>query len=142
MKGYFGGKEVLEVVLGGKTIYKRVEEGVGGELPPPYVFTGVVNGYMVKGDSTAAPRQAPNTQITVWLPVTGGKSYITNIPIGNRFIYQFRVGYTVTPAVDPLGGGSVSPNGRTITVPEGYAELRIYFNAGPDPKQTMSIQEL
>lgn len=142
-KSYFGDKEVLEVILGGKTIYKKVEEGGGGELPPPYVFTAVVNGYMSRGDTGASLRQTYNTQTTDWLPVTGGKSYLTNFPKGNRFIYQFRMGGNqISPAVDPLGGGNVSPDNRTITVPEGYEELRIYFNSGADPRQTMSIQEL
>ncbi|AXQ66441.1 MAG: hypothetical protein [Caudoviricetes sp.] len=138
-KSYFGDKEVLEVILGGKTIYKKVEEG-GGELPPPYIFTGVVNGYMVRGDIGATPRQTYNTQTTIWLPVTGGKSYLLNFPKGNRFVYQFKVGNTIAPAEAPYG--DVSPNNRTITVPEGYDEMRIYFNSGADPRQTMSIQEL
>ena len=139
-KSYFGDKEVLEVILGGKTIYKKVEEGGGGELPPPYVFTGIVNGYLSKGDTSAGLRQTYNTQTTIWLPVIGGKSYLTNFPSGNRFVYQFKVGSTISAALEP--NGTASPNNRTITVPEGYDELRIYFNSGADPRQTLSIQEL
>ena len=138
-KSYFGDKEVLEVILGGKTIYKKVKEG-GGELPPPYVFTGIVGGWMSRGDTGMYLRQAPNTQTTMWLPVTGGKSYLLNFQEGNRFVYQFKSGNQIAPALEPYGW--VSPNGKTITVPEGYNEVRIYFNSGTDPRQTMSIQEL
>lgn len=137
MKGYFGGKKVLKVLLGTTSIYTYKE---GGVAKPPYVFTTANVGYLSTGSTSEGLFYNASTNTTNWLPVTGGKSYLLSFPNSNRCIIQWKYGTTITPATDPFG--SASADGKTVTAPANAQYLRIYFNSAGGNIGTMSIQEL
>lgn len=93
MKGYFGGKEILQVVLGGKTLYKKSSEV---ELPPPETLQVRVNTFL-KGFlsySTVPPTEGytynANSTMTDWIKVRPNSSYKINTYLTNECVIQVK----------------------------------------------------
>ena len=131
MKGYFGGKEILQVVLDGKTLYKKSS---GVELPPPetlivsrYTFQNAFISY-----STVPPTEAVsysnNCRMTGWVGVRPNTSYLINEYLTNQCVIQLKDALgNITNLTQFQGLTSVN----NVVFPTGNNTfVRIYFYAG------------
>lgn len=132
-KSYFGDKEVLEVILGGKTIYKKVEEGGGGELPPPEKIYVPKSSFLNASISYSEP---PTEEVsysrlslmTNWVAVRPNSHYLIEEYMTNACVIQVKNSSgTITNLTQFEGLRSVKdvvfPTGNNVFV-------RIYFYSG------------
>lgn len=132
MKGYFGGKEVLKVLLGSSVIYSKEEDVV--LLPPETIIvpkSSYLSGFI--SYSTNPPTEDytynKSTRMTDWVTVRPNTSYkITNTYLTNTCVIQFK---------DDLGNitNFTQPEGVTmvdnLVFPTGNNTfVRIYFYVG------------
>lgn len=93
MKGYFGGKEVLQVVLGGKTLYKKSSEV---ELPPPETIRVRVASFLTGriDPSTVPPEEKllynAHSTTTDWIEVRPNSAYEISTYLTNKCVIQLK----------------------------------------------------
>lgn len=128
MKGYFGGKEVLKVVLDGKVMFKKSSTPTEVEKEV-VLITGWATGYLSnnRGEGQENAYAENSRVITKWVDVKPNSTYLMELPSSNRCIIQFRAkdSASITNATAPYG--TTSANGKTFTVPDGKTQVRIYF---------------
>lgn len=130
MKGYFGGKEVLKVLLGGSVIYSKK----GGEdLPPPETInisrTSFQSAFIsYSGDPVEATTYNRNALMTDWVAVRPNSSYLINTYLTNTCVIQVKdASGTITNLTQFSGLSSVN----NIVFPTGdNVFVRIYFYIG------------
>ena len=135
MKGYFGGKEVLKVLLGNSVIYSKKGEVV---LPPPETIVVPKSDFLASFISyntnppTEATSSSNNARMTSWIAVRPNTSYLINEYLTNQCVIQVK---------NSLGGitsltqfqGLTSAN--DVVFPTGNNTfVRIYFYAGSNSK--------
>lgn len=131
MKGYFGGKEVLKVLLGGTVIYSKKE---GVVLPPPETIvvpkSSFVNTYISYNTDppTEAVSSSNNARMTKWVTVRPNTSYLINEYLTNQCVIQVKDSLgNITSLTQFKGLTSVN----NVVFPTGNNTLvRIYFYAG------------
>lgn len=130
MKGYFGGKEVLKVLLGNSVIYSKK----GGEvLPPPETIvvsrSSFLNQFIsYSGDPVEGTTYNRNALMTDWVAVRPNSSYLINTYFSNTCVIQVKdASGTITNLTQFSGlksvNGVVFPTGDNVFV-------RIYFYIG------------
>lgn len=130
MKGYFGGKEVLKVLIGNSVIYSKK----GVELPPPETL--IVSRYSFQNAfisySTVPPTEAVsysnNCRMTDWVAVRPNTSYLINEYLTNQCVIQVKDSLgNITSLTQFQGLTSVN----NVVFPTGNNTfVRIYFYAG------------
>lgn len=139
MKGYFGGKEVLKVLLGDSVIYSKK----GGEvLPPPETITisksSFVNAYIsYSGDPIEATTHNRNALMTDWVAVRPNSSYLINAYLSNTCVIQVKdASGTITNLTQFSGSSHVN----NIVFPTGdNVFVRIYFYIGANATQARDL---
>lgn len=94
MKGYFGGKEIIQVVLGGATLYKKSSEVE--ELPPPETLqvrvasfqSGFIDLSVVPPEERISYHAHSST--TDWVKVRPNSAYRINTYLTNRCVVQLK----------------------------------------------------
>lgn len=135
MKGYFGGKEIIQVVLGGATLYKKSSEV---ELPPPETLIVKVNTFL-KGFlsyKTVPPTESytynANSSMTDWIEVRPNSSYRINTYLTNECVIQVKNSEGVITALTEFEG---TPNVNNIVFNTGdNIYVRIYFYFGSNTR--------
>ena len=131
MKGYFGGKEVLKVLLGNNVIYSK--KG-GVVLPPPETIVvpkpSFVNAYISYNTNppTEATSGSNNARMTGWVTVRPNTSYLINESHTNQCVIQVKDSLgNITSLTQFQGLTSVN----NVVFPTGNNTfVRIYFYAG------------
>lgn len=136
MKGYFGGKEILQVVLGGKTLYKKSS---GVELPPPETLTVRSNSFVSAFISYSAVPPIEGTtysrscSMTDWVKVRPNSSYKINTYLTNECVIQVKNSEGVITALTEFKDAKHVDNLVFNTGDNTY--VRIYFYFGNNTKQ-------
>lgn len=135
MKGYFGGKEILQVVLGGKTLYKKSS---GVELPPPETLIIKSNSFQKAfiSYSTVPPTESTsygaNASMTDWIEVRPNSSYKINTYLTNDCVIQVKNSEGVITALTEFKDAKHVDNLVFNTGDNTY--VRIYFYFGNNSK--------
>ena len=131
MKGYFGSKEVLKVLLGDVVIYSKK----GGEvLPPPETVvipkTSFINGFISYSTNppTEAVSSSNNARMTGWVAVRPNTSYLISNSFTNQCVIQVKDALgNITNLTQFQGLTSVN----NVVFPTGNNTfVRMYFYAG------------
>lgn len=140
MKGYFGGKEVLKVLLGDSVIYSKK----GGEvLPPPETITVSRTSFLSAfiSYSTNPPTEATsysaNARMTDWVEVRPNSSYSISTYLTNTCVIQVKdASGTITNLTQFSGAANVNgivfPTGDNVFV-------RVYFYVGGSGTQAREL---
>lgn len=135
MKGYFGGKEIIQVVLGGATLYKKSSEV---ELPPPETLT-VRSSTFQSGfidPSVVPPTERitynANSSTTDWVTVRPNSAYRINTYLTNKCVVQLKndEGVITTWTED---GGAYTANNVVFNTGDNTL-VRIYFYFGSNTR--------
>ena len=131
MKGYFGGKEVLKVLLGSVVIYSK--KG-GVVLPPPETIvipkSTFLNAYIRYATNPPTEATIPNakTLMTDWITVRPNTSYLINEGLTNQCVIQVKGALGKITSLRQFEGLTSVNN---VVFPTGNNTLaRIYFYAG------------
>ena len=131
MQGYFGGKEVLKVLLGNSVIYSK--KG-GVVLPPPETIVvpkaSFVNAFISYNTNppTEATSYSNNARMTGWVTVRPNTSYLINEYLTNQCVIQVKDSLGNITSLTQFKGLTSANN---VVFPTGNNTLvRIYFYAG------------
>ena len=131
MKGYFGGKEVLKVLIGNSVIYSKKS---GVVLPPPETIVipkaSFVNAFISYNTNppTEATGTSNNARMTGWIAVRPNTSYLINEYLTNQCVIQVKNSLGVITSLTQFQGLTSVNN---VVFPTGNNTLvRIYFYAG------------
>ena len=144
MKGYFGGKEVVKVLLGSYVIYSKKGEVV---LPPPETIVvpkpSFINAFISYNTNppTEATGTSNNARMTDWVAVRPNTSYLINEYLTNQCVIQVKNSLgDITSLTQFQGLTSVND----VVFPTGNNTfVRIFFYAGSNGKlaKDMSLTE-
>ena len=140
MKGYFGGKEVLKVLLGSDVIYSKKD---GVVLPPPETIVvpkvSFLNAFISYNTNppTETTGISNNARMTGWINVRPNTSYLINEYMTNQCVIQVKDSLgNITNLTQFQGLTSVN----NVVFPTGNnTSVRIYFYAGGSTNYTKDM---